>query len=130
MSFIHAFVPQRACHNPSSLSAKLLYPSAPDKTQSIKKNRTLSSRRHLLCVVDRGLRGRALGRCVALGHAAVDNKVGAVNEAALVTSKEHDGLRLLHGLAESAGREVDFAAVALGRIVAEPVLEEGCAARC
>jgi hypothetical protein len=129
MSFIHAFIPQRVCHNPSSLSAELLYPSAPDKTQSVKKNRTLSSRRHLFRVVDWGLRGRALGRRVALGHAAVDDKVGAVDEAALVAGKEYDGLRLLHGLAESAGGEVHFAAVAFGRIVAEPVLEEGCAAR-
>lgn len=34
-------------------------------------------------------------------------------------------MRLLDGLAEAAGREVDFAAVALGGVGAEEGLEEG-----
>jgi hypothetical protein len=71
----------------------------------------------------------SLGSGVAPSHTAVNDEIGTVDEAALVAGKEYDGLRLLHGLAESAGGEVHFAAVAFGRIVAEPVLEEGCAAR-
>ena len=70
---------------------------------------------------------RAGGRCVALGHSAVDDEVRAVDEAALVASQEEDCLRLLDSLAETAAGEVDFAAVALLNVVAEPVLEQGCA---
>lgn len=58
-------------------------------------------------------------------HAAVDDEVGAVDEAALVAGEEEDGVRLLDGFAEAAGGEVDLAAVPLGGVVAEPVLEEG-----
>ena len=90
----------------------------------------MSPRRHLPGVVGRRLRGWALGRRVALGHAAIDDKVCTVDEAALVAGQKHHGLRLLHSLAETAGREVHFAAVALGRIVAEPVLKEGSAVTC
>ena len=36
-------------------------------------------------------------------------------------------MRLLNGLAEAAAREVHLASMALGRVVAEPVLEERCA---
>lgn len=59
-----------------------------------------------------------------LGHATVNDKVGAVDEAGLVAGEEEDGLGLLDGLAEAAGGEVDFTAVALLLVVAEPVLEK------
>jgi hypothetical protein len=42
----------------------------------------------LACQVLRGLNRRALRCDVALGHASVDDKVGAVDEAALITGKE------------------------------------------
>lgn len=59
-----------------------------------------------------------------LGHATVDDKVGAVDEAGLVAGEEEDGLGLLDGLAETTSREVDLTAEALSLIVAEPVLEK------
>jgi hypothetical protein len=70
---------------------------------------------------------RASGRCVALGHSAVNDEVRTVDEATLIASQEEDCLRLLNSLAETAAGEVDFAAVALLNIVTEPVLEQGCA---
>ena len=79
-------------------------------------------------VVARRSSRRARGRCVALRHSAVDDKVRAVDEAALVAGQEEHGLRLFDGLAEAAAGEVDFAAVALLGVVAEPVLEQRCAA--
>lgn len=48
----------------------------------------------------------------------------AVDEAGLVAGQEDDGVGLLNGLAEAAGGEVHLAAVALGLVVTEPVLEE------
>lgn len=62
-------------------------------------------------------------------HAPIDHEVGPVHEAALVAGEEEHGLGLLDGLAEAAGREVDLAAVPLGRVVAEPVLQEGRAVK-
>ena len=64
-----------------------------------------------------------------LRHPPIDNKIRAVHETALVAGEEEHGLGLLDGLAEAAGWEVDLAAVALGRVVAEPVLEERGAGR-
>ena len=58
------------------------------------------------------------------GQPAIDYKVGPVDEAALITSEEEDGLRLLNSFAKAAGRKMDLAAMALSRIVTEPVLEE------
>lgn len=58
-------------------------------------------------------------------HAAVDDEVGPVDEAALVAGEEQDGVGLLDSFAEAAGGEVDLAAVPLGGVVAEPVLQEG-----
>ena len=60
-----------------------------------------------------------------LCHTPVNDKVGPVHEAAFVTGEEEDCLSLLDGFAEAAGGEVDFAAVALGCVVAEPVLKQG-----
>jgi hypothetical protein len=78
-------------------------------------------------VVVRCLCGWALGGGVAPGHTAIDNKISAVNEAALVTGKEEYRLSLLNGLAKATSGEVNFTTVALGLVVAEPVLEEGSA---
>lgn len=78
-------------------------------------------------VVRRGLGRGALRGDVASGHAAIDNEVGAVDEAALVAGEEEDGLGLLDGFAEAAGWEVDGAARTLDFVVSEPVLEEGSA---
>lgn len=69
------------------------------------------------------------GRRTHLGHATVDDEVSAVYEAAFVAGEEEHRLRLLNSFAETAGGEVDFASVALGSVVAEPVLEEGGAVR-
>ena len=63
-----------------------------------------------------------------LGHATVDNKVRAVYEAAFVAGEEEDGVGLFDGFAEAAGWKMYLAAVALGCVVAEPVLKEGGAA--
>lgn len=73
----------------------------------------------------RRLRRRSLRRSIAPRHTAINHKVRAVDEAALIASQEENGLSLLNRLAEAAGREVDFAAVTLGLVVAKPVLEEG-----
>jgi hypothetical protein len=78
-------------------------------------------------VVVRCLRGRALGGGVAPGHTAVDNEISAVDEAALVAGKEENRLSLLNGLAKATSGEVNFTTVALGLVVAEPILEEGSA---
>lgn len=67
------------------------------------------------------------GAATHLGQSAIDYKISTVDEAALVAREEQDSLGLFDGLAEAAAREVDFAAVAFGGVVAEPVLEEGCA---
>lgn len=70
---------------------------------------------------------RAGGRCVALGHTTVDDKVCAVDETALVAGQEENCLRLLNGFAKATAGEVDFAAVALLGVITEPVLEKGSA---
>ena len=75
--------------------------------------------------VRRRLRRWSLGRDIRFGQAAIDDKIGAIDEAALVAGKEEDRLRLLDGFAKAARWEVNLAAKALGRIVAQPVLEEG-----
>lgn len=106
----------------------------PDHITRVKVNATLASNQDprgrcvsLPGVVAGRSSRRAGGRCVALSHSAVNDKVRAVDEAALVASQEEDCLRLLDSLAETAAGEVDFAAVALLNVVAEPVLEQGCA---
>jgi len=64
-----------------------------------------------------------------LRHPSINNKISPVHEAAFVAGEEEHRLRLLNSFAETAGGEVDFASVALGSVVAEPVLEEGGAVR-
>ena len=76
------------------------------------------------------LRRRSRGpsrRCVALGHAAIDDEIRAVDKACLVAGQEENSLRLLDGLAEAAAGKVHFAAMPLLGVVAEPVLQERCA---
>lgn len=60
-----------------------------------------------------------------LRHPPINDKIRPVDEGTLVAGEEEHGLSLLDGFAEAAGGEVDLAAVALGGVVAEPVLEEG-----
>jgi hypothetical protein len=79
---------------------------------------------HLPCIVLGRLEGRSSRRSVALGHAAVNDEVSSIDEAALVASKEEDTLSLLNGLAKTTSREVNFATVALLLVVTEPVLKE------
>lgn len=66
------------------------------------------------CEVARWFGRRSLRSNVTLGHASVDNEIGAVDKAALIAGEEQDGLSLLDGLPEAAGGKVDFAAVTLG----------------
>ena len=77
--------------------------------------------------VGRRLGWRSLWRYVGFGHATIDNEVRAVDEAALVASKEQHSLRLLDGLAEAAGWEVYLTSMALGCVVTEPILKKRCA---
>lgn len=57
-----------------------------------------------------------------LGHATIDNKVSAIDEATLITREEEDRLCLLDGFAEATSWEMNFSAVPLRRIISEPVL--------
>lgn len=58
-----------------------------------------------------------------LGHATVNYKVGAIDEATLVTGEEQHRLRLLDGFTESARGEVNFPTVTLCLIITQPVLQ-------
>lgn len=64
-----------------------------------------------------------------LCHASIDDKVGAVDEAAFVTGEKDDGVSLLDGFPEAAARKVDLTPVALFFVISEPVLEERGAER-
>ena len=77
----------------------------------------------------RGLDGWALRRDVALSHASVDDKVGSVDEAALIAGKEKHSLCEFDSLAKASSGEVDLAAVALRLVISEPVLEKRGAAK-
>lgn len=81
-------------------------------------------------VVVRSLGWWSLRSGITPRHAAVNHEIRAVDEAALVAGKEKHCLSLLNSFTEAASREVDFAAVTLGLVVAEPVLKEGGAACC
>jgi hypothetical protein len=61
------------------------------------------------------------------GHATVDNKVCAGDEATLIACEEENCVCLLCSLAEPASWEMDFPTSTLCRIVSEPILEEWCA---
>jgi hypothetical protein len=79
---------------------------------------------HLTSQVGRRSSSRALGSDISLGHATVNNKVAAVDEAGLVGSQEQNSLCLLNSLAETARGEVHLTPVTLGLVVSEPVLEK------
>jgi len=64
-----------------------------------------------------------------LRHPSINDKISSVHKAALVAGEEEHSLRLLDSFAETAGGEMDFASVALGSVVAEPVLKEGRAVK-
>lgn len=81
-------------------------------------------------VVPGCLSRRAGGRCVALGHAAIDNEIRAVDKAGLVAGQEKNCLSLLNSLTETTAREVDLTAVALLLVITKPVLEEWGAEFC
>jgi hypothetical protein len=75
-------------------------------------------------VVDGRLGRGSFGRGVTPCHTAVDHEVGTVDEAALVAGEEENTLCLLNSLTKATRGEVDFAAVALGCVVTEPVLQK------
>ena len=60
-----------------------------------------------------------------LSHPPINDEIGPIDEPALVAGQKHHRLRHLDRFPEAAGREMDFAPVPLGRVVAEPVLQEG-----
>ena len=64
-----------------------------------------------------------------LGHTAVNNKVSAVDEAALITGQEYNGMCLLNGLTETTSGEVNLTALTLGLVIAQPILEKRSATR-
>jgi hypothetical protein len=78
-------------------------------------------------VVERWLSRRSLRGGVTPRHTAIDYKVGTVDEAAFVAGKEKYRLGLLNSLAEATTGEVNLAAVTLGLVITQPVLEEGSA---
>ena len=59
-----------------------------------------------------------------LAHATVNNKVGSIDKAALVTGQEDHRMSLLNGLSEPSHGEMHFAAVTLGLVITQPVLQE------
>lgn len=65
-----------------------------------------------------------------LGHAAINDEVLSVDETTFIASQEEHCLSLLYCFTETAAGEVDFATVALGCVVAEPILEEWGAVLC
>ena len=82
---------------------------------------------HLLCVVLGRLKWRALRCGVAPGHTTVDDKVGTIDEAALIAGEEENTLGLLDGLTEPAGGEVHLTTESFGLIITQPVLQKRCA---
>ncbi len=81
----------------------------------------------LSCVVLGRLGRWSIRRGVAPGHTTIDDEISAANEAALIAGEEEDTLGLLDSLTEATSREMDFAAVTLGCVVAEPILQKWCA---
>lgn len=114
-SFIHSYSMMSCLHRQKILPVTPWIVTLLDRT---------STERRLASVVGRRLSGRALGRDVALGHAAIDNEIRAVDEARLVAGEENNSLGLLDGLTEAASGEVNLTTVALGLVITEPVLEE------
>ena len=65
-----------------------------------------------------------------LGHSAINDEVGAVDEAALVAGKEHNSMRLLDGFAKATRGKMNLATMTLDLIVTQPVLQQGSTADC
>jgi hypothetical protein len=78
-------------------------------------------------VIDGCLGGWSFRRGVAPRHTTIDDEVGTVDEATLIAGEEEDTLCLLNSFTKATGGEVNFAAVALGCVVTEPVLQKRCA---
>ena len=64
-----------------------------------------------------------------LSHAAIDNEVLAIHEAAFITGEEQDSVGLFDSLAKPSSWEVDLAAMAFCCIIAQPVLQESSASK-
>ena len=60
-----------------------------------------------------------------LGHSAIDDKVGSVDKAALVTGQENHRVGLFDGLTETACGEMHLTTETLGLVITKPVLQEG-----
>jgi hypothetical protein len=119
---------------PMDVKGSLEFPSIPDKAHIITLD-VKSQTRPCFRIGSRGgvdplvrsvvlgrLSRRSLGRDVAPSHTTVDDKVRAIDKAALIASEEENTLSLLDSLAESASREVNLATGALGLVIAKPVL--------
>lgn len=65
-----------------------------------------------------------------LSHAAINNEVLAIHEAAFITSEEQDSVGLLDSLAKAASGKVDLAAMAFCCVITQPVLQESSARNC
>lgn len=76
---------------------------------------------------------RALSGDIALGHATIDGKVMAVDEAGLIAGQEENCISLLNGLTEASRRQVNLSSVSLLLVVTKPILQqwgvEGCRAK-
>lgn len=59
-----------------------------------------------------------------LGHTTINDEVGAVDEAGLITGQEDNSVCLLDGFTETSGREVNLAALTLSLVVTQPVLQK------
>ena len=69
-----------------------------------------------LAALDRTVRGETTS--TYLSHAAIDNEVLAIHEAAFITGEEEDSVGLFDSLAKPSSREVDLAAMAFCCVVA------------
>lgn len=78
----------------------------------------------LPCQVGRRSRGGTFRGDISSSHAAINNEISTIDEAALIAGKEEHRLSLLDSLTEAAGREVNLATVTLGLVITKPVLQE------
>ncbi|KAI5289273.1 hypothetical protein KEM52_000840, partial [Ascosphaera acerosa] len=59
-----------------------------------------------------------------LGHSAINDEVGAVDEAGLIGSEKEHSLSLFDSFSEAPGGKVYLAPETLGLIIAKPVLQQ------
>ena len=69
-----------------------------------------------LAALDRTVRGETTS--TYLSHAAIDNEVLAIHEAAFITGEEEDSVGLFDSLAKASSWKVDLAAMAFCCVVA------------